>query len=179
MSTLGGLFGPDGVIHGTYTLKGPNGDYETIDTQYGKAGSVSEGSITVTSADGYVQVYAVDSSTVVDADSSGITSVNNGDTVTVTATVSGDTATAQTVIDLTQVQANRKSWAPGGPKGLVLGEARPPRPSRRPLQTPPHSLPLRRQPPGRARALPGQAVDERGSCCHGAYISQPTVASPP
>jgi hypothetical protein len=117
MSTLGGLFGPDGVIHGTYTLKGPNGDYETIDTQYGKAGSVSEGSITVTSADGYVQVYTVDSSTVVDADSSGITSVNNGDTVTVTATVSGDTATAQTVIDLTQVQANRKSWAPGGPKG--------------------------------------------------------------
>ena len=46
MSTLGGLFGPDGVIHGSYTIKGPNGDYETIDTQYGTAGSVSAGSIT-------------------------------------------------------------------------------------------------------------------------------------
>jgi len=117
MSTLGGLFGPDGVIHGSYTIKGPSGDYETIDTQYGTAGSVSAGSITVTSADGYKQTYTVDSSTVVNADSSGITSVQNGDTVTVTATVSGGTATAQTVIDMTQVQSNRKSWAPGGPKG--------------------------------------------------------------
>jgi hypothetical protein len=117
MSTLGGLFGPDGVVHGTYTLKGPNGDYETIDTQYGTAGGVSASSITVTSADGFSQTYTVDSSTVVNADSAGITSVNNGDTVSITATVSGTTATAQTVIDLTQVQANRKSWAPGGPKG--------------------------------------------------------------
>jgi hypothetical protein len=117
MSTLGGLFGPDGVIHGSYTLKGPNGDYETIDTQYGTAGAVSAGSITVTSADGFSQTYVVDSSTIVNADSSGITAVNNGDTVTVTATASGGTVTAQTVTDLTQVQANRKPWAPRFTKG--------------------------------------------------------------
>ena len=132
---------------------------------------MSAGSITVTSADGYKQTYTVDSSTVVNADSSGITSVQNGDTVTVTATVSGGTATAQTVIDLTQVQSNRKSWAPGGPKGPGPGEARPQRPARLPLRTRPllpPSLPLRRQPPGRARALSGQAVDERGCWGHGA-----------
>jgi len=120
MSALG-LLGPGGVVHGTFTLKGPNGDYETIDTQYGTAGNVTAGSITVTSADGFSQTYTVDSSTVVDADSNGITSVNSGDTVSITATVSGDTATAQTVIDLTQVQANRKSWAPGGTKGPRFG----------------------------------------------------------
>jgi hypothetical protein len=118
-STAGGLLGPGGAIHGTFTIKGPSGAYETIDTQYGTAEAVTGASITVKSADGFSQVYTVDSSTVVNADSSGITSVAVGDTVSISATVSGSTATAQTVTDITQVQANRKSWAPGpqGPRG--------------------------------------------------------------
>ncbi len=98
-------------------------------------------------------------------------SVSNGNIVTITATVSGDTATAQTVTDLTQVQANRKSWAPGGPKGLGPGEARPPRPPRPTRRPPPTRLPPE---PGRSAVnrlaelgLPGQAVDERGCCGHG------------
>lgn len=114
---LGGALGPNGAIHGTFTIKGPNGSYETIATQYGTAGTVTASSITVKSADGFSQTYTVDPSTVVDADSNGITSVITGDTVSIQATVSGSTFTAQTVLDLTQVQANRKSWAPGPPAG--------------------------------------------------------------
>jgi hypothetical protein len=107
--------GLNGVIHGSYTVKGPDGSYETIDTQYGTAEAVSSTSITVKSADGFSQTYVVGPSTVVDADSSGITAVALGDEVTIQALVSGSTITAERVTDLTQLQANKKSWAPDPP----------------------------------------------------------------
>jgi hypothetical protein len=119
---FGGLdmgIGPGGAIHASYTVKGPNGNYETIDTQYGTAADVSSGSITVKSADGFSQTYTVGSSTVVDADYNGILSVKVGDTISIQGLVneSTSTVTAERVLDVTQVQANRKSWAPGPPDG--------------------------------------------------------------
>ena len=111
---FGGL-GSDGAIHASYTVKGPNGDYETIDTQYGMAEAVSSGSITVKSADGFSQTYAVGSSTLVDADYNGILSVKVGDTISIQGLVNGTTVTAERVLDVTQVQANRNSWEPGPP----------------------------------------------------------------
>lgn len=110
---LGGM-GQNGVIHGSYTLKGPNGDYETVDTQYGTAVTVTSTSITVKSADGFSQTYQVGPGTIVDANSDGITSVAVGDDISVQALVSGSTVTAERVVDLTQIQANGKSWAPAG-----------------------------------------------------------------
>jgi hypothetical protein len=105
--------GLNGVIHGSYTVKGPNGSYETIDTQYGTAESVTSSSITVKSADGFSQTYQVGTGTVVDAGSAGITSVAPGDEISIQALVNGSTVTAERVTDLTQLQANAKSWAPG------------------------------------------------------------------
>jgi hypothetical protein len=107
--------GANGVIHGSYTIKGPDGSYETIDTQYGTAEAVSSTSITVKSADGFSQTYAVGSGTIVDTDSNGITSVALGDEISIQALVSGATVTAQRVTDLSQLQANGKSWVPNRP----------------------------------------------------------------
>ncbi|MGC8628203.1 MAG: hypothetical protein ACP5VR_11780 [Acidimicrobiales bacterium] len=110
-----GMFGPMGALHGQFTVPAPSGGYETLATQVGTVQSVTSSSISVKSADGYVQDYVVSSSTVVNADYEGILSVKKGDTVMVEATVSGSTYTAQQVTDTTQVQANRQSWAPRPP----------------------------------------------------------------
>jgi hypothetical protein len=110
---LGGLMGPLGAIHAQFTVPGPNGGYETIATQTGTVQSVSSGSVTVKSTDGYTQQYVVDPSTLVAADYEGILSVSSGDTVVVEALVSGSTYTAERVVDTTQAQANRGSWGPG------------------------------------------------------------------
>jgi len=109
------MMGPMGAVHGQFTVPAPSGGYETIATQVGTVQSVSPSSLTVKSADGYSQTYAVSSSTIVDAGSEGIGSVKTGDTVAVMATVSGSTYTAQRVTDTTQVQANRQAWAPQPP----------------------------------------------------------------
>lgn len=111
-----GMFpGGRGIVHGSFTVKGPNGAYETISTQLGTVQAVSSSSLTVKSADGFTQTYAVVPSTVVHADYEGVLSLKHGDSVSVQATVSGSNATAQSVVDLTQVQANRSSWLPQGP----------------------------------------------------------------
>lgn len=112
-----GLFsvGAVGVVHGTYTVKGPTGTYETLSTQRGTVQQVSSSSITVKSADGFTQTYAVAQSTNVDANYNGILSVKQGDSITVEGMVDGSTVTAQQVVDLTQVRANRAGWLPPGP----------------------------------------------------------------
>ncbi|HET9059840.1 MAG TPA: hypothetical protein VFN61_07955 [Acidimicrobiales bacterium] len=119
MSALLGPVGLGGdVLHGTYTVKTASGAYETVQIQRGTAGNVSANTIEVRSADGYVQSYAVSSGTVVDAGSQGITSINNGDSVVVQATVSGTAVTAQRVVDMTRVRAERNRWPQGpGPTG--------------------------------------------------------------
>jgi hypothetical protein len=126
---LGGGFGSAGAIHGTFTVKGPNGSYETIDTQYGTAEAVSSSSITVKSADGFSQTYTVGSSTVVFAKPKGITSVKVGDTVSIQGVVSGSVVKAERVLDVTQFKAHRgapvpvpgqgpeRPDGPGGPGG--------------------------------------------------------------
>ena len=108
-----GAIGNNGVVHASYTVKDGDGNYETIDTQVGTAETVTSSSITVKSADGFSQTYEVGSGTVVNADYEGILSVNQGDQVTVEAVVNGSTVTAERVMDLTQLQANRQAWVPG------------------------------------------------------------------
>ena len=107
-----GFIGGGGIVHASYTIKGPNGSYETLDTQVGTVDDVSSSSITVKSADGYSQQYAVDSSTVVYADYNGIGSVKTGDNVEVVGLVGSSGVTAERVVDITQVQANGQSWEP-------------------------------------------------------------------
>ena len=111
-----------GAVHGTFTVKGPNGGYETLSTQQGTVQSVSSSSLTVKSADGFTQTYDVVASTVVDANYEGILSVKQGDTVSVEGLVTGTTATAQSVLDITQVSANRAAWAPQGPGRFGRGD---------------------------------------------------------
>jgi hypothetical protein len=110
-----GLVAPGGVVHGSFTVRGPNGTFETLDTQVGTVQTVSPSSITVKSADGYSQDYSVSSSTVVFADYNGIGSVNKGDDVAVVGLVGSSGITAKRVVDITQVQANGRAWEPAPP----------------------------------------------------------------
>jgi len=114
-------FGPGGggVVHGQYTVKGPNG-YETLDVRSGTVSDItntsgSTWSLTVKSADGTSGTFTVNSSTSVNGGESGIASVKSGDTVNVTGTVSGATTTATDVVDQTTLQANGKGWLPMRP----------------------------------------------------------------
>jgi hypothetical protein len=116
---IGGGFG-GAVVHGQYTVKGPNG-YETIDERTGTVSTVTDTSgstwtLTVKSADGTSGTFTVNSSSSVNGGESGIASVKVGDTVSVTATVSGTTATATEIVDRTTLQANGKSWMPLRPQ---------------------------------------------------------------
>jgi hypothetical protein len=119
-------FGP--VLHGTATVKGPNG-YETIEVQTGTVTSLkdvsgSTWSLVVTSADKTAITYTVDSGTSVNGGEMGISSVKTGDTVDITAIVSKGAATVKTLMDTTQLKANKTSWAPstqGFPAGMPMG----------------------------------------------------------
>jgi hypothetical protein len=126
---FGGGFGGFGafgqVLHGEGTIKGPNG-YETIEVQTGTVTTVkdvsgSTWSMTVTSADKTALTYVVDSGSTVNGGETGISAVKSGDTVNVLAVVSKGTATVKTLIDSTQLKANRTSWAPPnqGAPGLM------------------------------------------------------------
>jgi hypothetical protein len=106
---------PGNVVHASYTVKGPSGAYETLDTQVGTVQAVSSSSITVKSADGYSQQYAVGSSTVVYADYNGIGSVKLGDQVSVIGLAGSSAVTAERIVDITQVQANGSTWQPQPP----------------------------------------------------------------
>jgi hypothetical protein len=100
---LGGL---GGLVHGQVVLTKPGGGYQTVDLQRGKVTAVSTTSITVRSADGYTATYVVASSTIVDAQLAGISSVKTGNQVSIQATVSGSKATASRVTDLTLLLKN-------------------------------------------------------------------------
>jgi hypothetical protein len=55
-----GFSGPlAGVLHGEGTVAGPNGKYQTVDTQRGTVTKVTSNSITVRSSDGYTRTYAM------------------------------------------------------------------------------------------------------------------------
>jgi hypothetical protein len=109
-------FGPGAVLHGQVVVPKSGGGYQTLDVQRGTVTAVSSNSITVKSTDGYTATYAVTSSTIVDAQSSGIGSVKTGDTVFVTATVRGSTATAASVADVSAIKAGRADFGFPGAK---------------------------------------------------------------
>ncbi len=114
----GGIMGP--VVHGQYTVKGPNG-YETLDERTGTVSAVTDTSgstwsLSVKSADGTSGTFTVNSSTSVNGGESGIASVKTGDTVNVTGTVSGGTSTATQITDVTTLGANGKAWMPMRPQ---------------------------------------------------------------
>jgi hypothetical protein len=105
-----GLGSLGGVVHGQVTERTSSGGYQTVDLQTGAVTAVSSSSITVKSADGYSATYAVISSTEVNAQAAGISTVKVGDTVELTAIVSGRTATAASIIDVTSIRSSRGSF---------------------------------------------------------------------
>ncbi len=100
-----GPFGPGGMLHGEFVTTKQGGGYQTVDVQIGKVTAVSSTSITLKSDDGFTNTYAVNSSTVVDANRDGIGSVKTGDNASVFATASGGTATAQQLTDQSNLKA--------------------------------------------------------------------------
>jgi hypothetical protein len=106
------------VVHAQYTVKNGTG-YKTVAVQVGQVTAVSPKSITVKSADGFIQTYIVETSTIVDSQSGGISAVANTDSVDVQALVQGTTQTATNIVDTTKIGASRKGFgfAPGGPGG--------------------------------------------------------------
>lgn len=102
--------GLQSAVHGEYVVES-NGSYVTMLTQTGEVTAVSAMSLTVRSADGVTQTFAVNSSTTVSnrpamggrvgaqSGSASISDVTKGSKVRVTATKSGSTPTA-TAVDL-------------------------------------------------------------------------------
>ncbi len=110
---FGGLGALGRVVHGQFTTRTPNGGYRTVDVQAGKVAAVSKTSITVTSTDGYSHIYAVTSSSMVDAQRDGISSVAKGDQVDVLATTVSGKDTATNIVDTTKVGASRTGFGFG------------------------------------------------------------------
>lgn len=109
-----------GVVHGEVTVPNGSGGYRTIELQVGKVTSVNSSSITVTSADGYQHTYAVVPSTVIDAQTGGISSVAGGDQVHLVAGTRNGKDTAMDIQDTTKVGNSRKAFgfAPGKASGI-------------------------------------------------------------
>jgi hypothetical protein len=128
MGVLGMGLGGGRVLYGQYTVEVParasNGStsaptYKTIDVQVGTA-SVSGNSITVTSAGGHAQTYSVVSSTIVDSQANGISTIANGDTVRIEGLVQSGGVEAMNIVDMTKIGASRQGFGfgrPGGPPG--------------------------------------------------------------
>jgi hypothetical protein len=120
-----------GALHGQFVIAKPGGGYQTIDVQRGAVTAVSATSITLRSSDGFSHTYAITSSTLVDAQRSGIGSVKVGHQVSLTAEVSGSTATAMSVLDGTVLRQGRHAFGfggnggPGGPGGSARAGPQP------------------------------------------------------
>lgn len=130
---LAGLgIGGGRLLYGQATIQTPSGATKTVDFQVGTvtAKNISGESGTITVASGtnnaHTQVYAVQSSTIVDAQAGGIGTVNKGDTVVVIAEENGSgNPTAMDIRDQTQMKNSRQGFGFGGqsPKN---GPANPP-----------------------------------------------------
>ena len=114
-----------GIVHGEVTVPNGSGGYKTVELQVGKVTSVNQTSITVTSADGYQHTYAVASTTIVDAQAGGISSVAGGDQVRLMASTSSGKDTAMDIQDVTKIGDSRKGFgfAPGKRSGQRQPEA--------------------------------------------------------
>lgn len=111
---LGGL-GFFGAVHGQFVVPKSGGGYQTVDIQQGTVTAVSSTSITLKSADGFTKTYTVTSSTLVDAQRSGIGSVKAGNKAVIFATQSGAVATASRIADLTLMRPG----FPFGQRGAI------------------------------------------------------------
>ncbi|MEU4514886.1 hypothetical protein AB0G05_35760 [Nonomuraea wenchangensis] len=112
-----GLGGP--ALHGEYVVRGEDGGYVTIATQYGDVTAADQDSVTVKSEDGYTKEYALTSGTRIDRGGDG--TVETGQKVMVAAKVDAGTATAVVVRDVTGREQG-KGWGRGwGGKGYGGG----------------------------------------------------------
>lgn len=115
----GRMGGPGGaVLHGIFTVKNGTG-YKVEQIQVGSVQSGNTAtSITVKSADGYPQTYAVTSSTEVNSQAGGISTVQPGDQVRVESVKqSNGSYTATDIVDMTRIRSSRSSFgfAPPAP----------------------------------------------------------------
>jgi hypothetical protein len=101
------------ALHGDFVVSDGNGSYVTRRLQTGTVSAVSSTSISVKSADGYSQTYAIATSTTVDNGQSALSAVAVGDTVSVVASLSGSAGTA---VSITTGSA-QGGFGPGGPNG--------------------------------------------------------------
>lgn len=108
LGPMGG--GPGPVVHGVYTVKNGTG-YKTEEVQVGTVQSGgSSTSLTVKSTDNYSQTYTVTSSTVVDSQAGGFSTVKPGDRVRVEAVRQGSSYTATDIVDMTRIRSSRTSF---------------------------------------------------------------------
>jgi hypothetical protein len=105
----GGMGALTSALHGDFVVSNGSGGYTTERLQTGDVTAVSATSISITSKDGYAQVYAIDPSTEKTSDPT------TGANVTVVAKISGNTATATTIGSAATVQR------PGGQGGMPPG----------------------------------------------------------
>lgn len=113
---LGKALGQRGIVHGQVTVPDGSGGYKTIELQVGKVTSVDSSSISVTSADGYSHTYTVVSSTIVDSQAGGISSVAKGDQVSLVASPISGKDTATNIQDTTKIGSSRKGFGFGPAK---------------------------------------------------------------
>jgi len=109
--------GMRGAIRGDVVVPDGKGGYQTIRMQRGAVTAKTASSITVKSADGHVETYAVTATTLVNAARDGLGSIAIGDEVGVRATLSGSNATATHIRDLTKLGADRPKGPPPAPNG--------------------------------------------------------------
>lgn len=119
---MGGAFGGPGfgrlglggrVLYGQATIQTPSGATKTIDFQSGTVSNVSSTSITVQSgtSNPHSATYTVQPSTIVDAQSGGISTVKQGDKVIVIAEDNGSgNPTAMDIRDQTQMKNSRHGF---------------------------------------------------------------------
>lgn len=97
-----------------------DGGYETRLTQTGSVTSAGVDSVTVRSADDYIETYTIDADTAVTGGAGDAGELTEGSTVTVTATVEGDTAVATTI-----GSGRSRGGLPQGGDGGAAGAAPP------------------------------------------------------
>lgn len=114
-----GEMGLRGAVRGDIVVPDGKGGYQTIRVQRGVVTAKAPDSITVKSADGHSETYAVTATTLVNAARDGLGSIAIGDKVGVRATLSGDKATATHIRDLTKLGLDRPKGPPPAPSGTT------------------------------------------------------------
>ena len=112
------------ILYGQATIQQPDGTTKTVEFQSGTVSDVSGSSITVNTGS-YTHSYKVDSSTVVDAQAAGISTVAKGDQVELLATQKSGSDTAVNIVDITKIKSSRSGFGFGGEKGEVPGDSPP------------------------------------------------------